>query len=324
MILTDFHVHTTFCDGKSEPEEVVRAAVEKGIKTLGFSGHAHMAFDESWCMSPSGTEEYKREIARLKAKYADRIEILCGVEQDIYSDAPTDGYDYVIGSVHYVRVPEKTRPAGDLAEAACGTASAAGSSCAGSASPFKTADGFAYLPIDESGELQRLAAEEYFGGDMAAFAAAYFGEVAKVAELPKCDIIGHFDLITKFSEAADKALRGAEAGACGAASGGRRLLTGLTSEEARDPRYIAAWKDAADRLLRAGIPFEINFGAISRGWRTSPYPAPEIREYIASRGGRFILSSDSHAAETLCLGFEDFMASGGADGIELVERPAGC
>ena len=40
MIKTSFHTHTTFCDGKNTPEEMVVAAIEKGFVALGFSTHS--------------------------------------------------------------------------------------------------------------------------------------------------------------------------------------------------------------------------------------------------------------------------------------------
>ena len=96
-----------------------------------------------------------------------------------------------------------------------------------------------------------------------------------------------------------------------------------------DERYIAAWKKAIDRIfdgcadrymngyrnrlekpgvLEAGDKpvFEINTGAISKGYRTLPYPSADQISYIKSKGGILILSSDSHAAGTICYGFEEF------------------
>ena len=32
----DFHVHTTFCDGKNTAEEMVLAAIEAGFSVMGF------------------------------------------------------------------------------------------------------------------------------------------------------------------------------------------------------------------------------------------------------------------------------------------------
>ena len=114
---------------------------------------------------------------------------------------------------------------------------------------------------------------------MYALAEAYYAAEARVVEVTKCDIIGHFDLVTKFIEQ-DPAF------------------------DLRHPRYVKAWQAAADRLLETGKPFEVNTGAMSRGYRTSPYPSEEIRQYLLSRGGRLLLSSDAHAKENIAFGFD--------------------
>ena len=258
MGYSDFHIHTRFSDGADRPETMIRAAIRRGMPAVGFSDHAHTAFDESGCMSLPGTEEYRRRIARLRERYAGRIEVYCGVEQDYYSDTPIDGFDYVIGSVHYV---EK--------------------------------DG-AFLPVDETPEHLLRAAREHFGGDLMSLCEAYYELVGNVADKTAADLIGHFDLIAKFNE-------------------GDRLF------DSTAPRYRAAWQAAADRLLKTGLPFEINFGAISRGYRTEPYPSREIRDYLAARGARFVLSSDSHRKETLCFGFNSFDLAG----VEFAPFPPG-
>ena len=239
--MRDLHVHTTFSDGKNTPEEMVQAAIAGGMTTLGFSDHAYTFFDTSYCISKEKLPAYRAEISALKKKYAGQIEILLGIEQDLYSGEPTDGYDYVIGSVHYIR---------------CGES---------------------FIPVDATPEALTDAVRRYFGGDIYALAEAYYEAVACLAEL-RPDIIGHFDLISKFNE-------------------GGRLF------DESHPRYTAAWQQAAERLLQAGIPFEINTGAMSRGYRTAPYPAAPIRAWLADRGARFLWSSDSHRAETLCFGF---------------------
>ena len=240
--MTDLHVHTTFSDGRSTPEEMVQAAIAKGMTTLGFSDHSYTHFDTAYCIPKEKIPVYRAEIEALKAQYAGQIEILCGIEQDFYSEESTEGYDYVIGSVHYVKAGEK------------------------------------YLPVDESRQALLRAVQEAFSGDFYALAEAYYQTVALVAEKLQPTIIGHFDLISKFNE------------------------DGKLFDETH-PRYIAAWQAAADRLLKAEIPFEINTGAVSPGYRTAPYPAAPIREYLANRGARFLWSSDSHRADTLCFGF---------------------
>ena len=242
MIARDLHTHTTFCDGNNTPEEMVQAALQKGMTCIGFSGHSYTPIDESYCMK-KGAADYRAEIARLKEKYRDRIRILCGVEQDYESTDTTEGYDYVIGSVHYVKLGDE------------------------------------YVPVDDTADHLRAAAERYFDGDIYRVVEAYYRTVADVVNKTGCDIIGHFDLITKFSERVD--------------------LFDVTS-----PRYVVAWRAAADELIKTGKPFEVNTGAISRGYRTTPYPDEPILRYLREKNAKVILSGDSHSADTLCYEFD--------------------
>ena len=98
----DLHMHTTYCDGKYSAEEMVLAAIEHGLKTVGLSGHSFTWFDTSYCMSLEDTQAYIEEVNSLKEKYADRIRVLLGTELDYWADIDTAPYDYLIGSSHYV------------------------------------------------------------------------------------------------------------------------------------------------------------------------------------------------------------------------------
>ena len=42
---SNYHTHTTFCDGRDTPEAMVEAAVERGFDVLGFSSHSDMLRD---------------------------------------------------------------------------------------------------------------------------------------------------------------------------------------------------------------------------------------------------------------------------------------
>ena len=244
--MRDLHMHSVYSDGKNTAEEMILEAIRLGLETAGLSDHSHAKFDECG-MTPEGTEAYRAEMARLKGKYAGRIRVLCGLERDYYSD-DFGKYDYVIGSVHQLEMP----------------------------------DG-APLYIDWTAEKQREGVEKYFGGDWYAFAEAYYETESRIVDVTKCDIIGHFDLLTKFAEQ-DPYF------------------------DLQHPRYVKAWQTAADRLLKAGKPFEINTGAMSRGYRTEPYPAKDIRAYIRQHGGTMILSSDSHQKETIAYRFQDYIS----------------
>ena len=84
----NLHSHTTFCDGKNSAEEMIESAIEHGFDVFGFSGHSYTPFDESYCMSLEGTKEYKHTVKALAEKYKSKIKILCGVEQDFFSNQP--------------------------------------------------------------------------------------------------------------------------------------------------------------------------------------------------------------------------------------------
>lgn len=240
MILSDFHIHSSFSDGNNTPEEMVKKAIEKGMQEIGFSDHSYTFFDERYCM-PKDNSEYFKTISALKKKYCDKINIYCGIEQDFYSSQPTNQYDYIIGSVHYVKM------------------------------------GNYYIPVDESLTDFKSKTDKYFSGDPISFAEEYFNTVANVIDKTNADIIGHFDLISKFNS--------------------------VNLFDETDKRYVAAWKNAVDKLLKYNKPFEINTGAISRGYKDFPYPSENIINYIKANGGRFILSSDAHSTDGICFEF---------------------
>ena len=101
--LQNLHQHTTFCDGKDTPEEVVLAAIDKGFGGIGFSSHCYMDYAKYYCMPLDKVDTYRAEIARLKEKYGHLIDIFCGIEFDICCPERPEGFDYVIGSIHGLR-----------------------------------------------------------------------------------------------------------------------------------------------------------------------------------------------------------------------------
>ena len=240
MIKTNFHTHTQFCDGKNTAEEIVLCALSKNFSDLGFSIHSFLKEDTDIVASPQCIEDYRIEIARLKSKYDGKIDILCGIEQDYFSEKSL-GFDYIIGSVHNVRKNGKL------------------------------------LPIDVSKEFTKQIVDEFYGGDFDALAEDYFLLVADVVSRTNADIIGHFDLVSKYSE---------------------QLNFGQSE------RYINAAKTAIQKLVPFNKPFEINTGAMSRGVKSEPYPSSEILEMIFECGGKILFSSDCHDADFLDFGFD--------------------
>ena len=140
----------------------------------------------------------------------------------------------------------------------------------------ENADG-CYFSVDNTAAVLRDAVERCYGGDPMALAEAYYRKLSQVAEATGCEIVGHFDLLTKFNE------------------------DGAFFDES-SPRYRKAALEALEALSGRGLIFEINTGAISRGYRTAPYPAPFLLRELRRRGEAICITSDSHSADTILFG----------------------
>ncbi len=243
--LQNLHTHSTFCDGKDAPEEMVCAAIEKGFSSIGFSGHSYMSYSPFYVKKGDHTEEYKKEVNRLKEKYKDKIKIYLGLEVDMYSMPDMTGYDYLIGTVHYLKQEN---------------------------------DIFA-IDLADSQMIENMI-NERFDGNSLKYVKAYYSALSCLTEYGKFDILGHFDLITKHNE--------------------KKVLFDVTSKE-----YKNAFVEAAE-CLSGKIPFfEVNTGAIARGYRTSPYPSAEIIKELKRLGFGAVITSDCHDKEKLDCGFSD-------------------
>ncbi|MBN2481506.1 MAG: histidinol-phosphatase [Bacteroidales bacterium] len=114
-IWTNFHSHSTYCDGKSEPGDFVKEAFNRGFHAFGCSSHAPVPFPSHWNMPLEKLQDYLSTINRLKSRYKGHIQVYTGLEID-YIEGHW-GYagsflkelplDYRIGSVHYLdRLPD--------------------------------------------------------------------------------------------------------------------------------------------------------------------------------------------------------------------------
>ena len=109
--LPDCHVHTAFSsDSEANPAEAVMHAIGRGMSLICITDHHDMDY-------PGGEFQlnvplYKEKTAELRDFFANRIEVLCGVELGlqpylaetgrIEKFTEEGGFDYVIGSVHMV------------------------------------------------------------------------------------------------------------------------------------------------------------------------------------------------------------------------------
>lgn len=248
-MISNVHTHSVFCDGRDTPFEMAMRAFQLGFVSLGFSGHSDTGFD------PCGMRDYnayRAAVAAEKERWHGRMEIYCGIEQDYFSGR-AEGWDYVIGSVHYVEHGGKK------------------------------------LAVDWSPEeTDRIIREEY-DGCAEAFAEDYYALVGNIFDVTGCDIIGHFDLITKFDEEG-------------------KIFSGA--------RYRDAAMGAVEALTKTGAIFEVNTGALARGYRKTPYPAQWILRELRARGAEIIITSDCHNKDFLDFGYEKAVQSAWEAGFE--------
>ncbi len=240
MLYSNLHTHTTFSDGIGTIKENIESAISKNMISLGFSDHSFTACDTSYCMKLENYDKYLSDIEKAKREYAEKIKIFAGIEKDYYSDIDKDAFDYFLGSVHYV-----------IKNNIC-------------------------YPVDHSKEQQMHCITDAFGGSVLDFVKCYFEMVTEQAIKWKPDVIGHFDVINKFS---------------------------IMPEN--DEKYIEIANEAVKEILKHCKVFEVNTGAISRGYRKLPYPNKLVLELLLKNGGEVTLGSDSHNPKNLDYFFDE-------------------
>jgi histidinol-phosphatase (PHP family) len=108
MPWANYHTHSSFCDGKAEPEAYIEEAIKNNVVSLGFSSHSPVPVDNNWSMPEDRFDEYLDTITLLKEKYKDKLDIYTGLEIDYILDVNVagglelSGLDYTIGSVHFL------------------------------------------------------------------------------------------------------------------------------------------------------------------------------------------------------------------------------
>ncbi len=107
---TDYHIHTTYSDGREGPEACIEAALKYGLSEIGFSDHLTPAGGQlKWTMGHDRLPEYAEHIVRLKKLYPEiavrmgiELDYLPGMEKEARRIIDAFPFDYIIGSVHYL------------------------------------------------------------------------------------------------------------------------------------------------------------------------------------------------------------------------------
>lgn len=243
-MITNYHTHSTYTDGKNTLEEMILAAIERGFSAIGLSDHGYTDFDLRYCIKD--TEGYLKELRALKEKYKKDIQVYIGMEEDGFCPVNRSDFDYILGSEHYVKINGK------------------------------------YYGVDEDPENIKTFLD-MLGGDVLAYAKCYYEPFCEYIKARKPDIIGHFDLITKFDEM-DKSIF------------------------FENNEYMKLSQFYLKEALKADSIFEVNTGAISRKCRTTPYPHETLLHTILKEGGKVTICSDSHEVGTIDCSFKEVRA----------------
>lgn len=163
------HTHTNYCDGKNTAEEMILAAIAKGMKTIGISTHGPLPFETKWSIDNDKVENYIDEINALKEKYSDKIEVLLGMELDYFTDIEFnhvdnsifEKLDYFVGSVHYLGQIE---------------------------------DGSQWA-VDAKYDNVIQGINSTYGGDIKKAITDYYYHMSRMVENYKPTLVGHMDLI---------------------------------------------------------------------------------------------------------------------------------
>ena len=137
-----------------------------------------------------------------------------------------------------------------------------------------------FVGFDRSQYVVADIINRYFDGDGMKYAKAYYHALSDLPQYGKFDIVAHFDLITK-----------------------HRDNVMFFNEDSKE--YKSAAIEAAE-ALSGKIPFfEVNTGAIARGYRNSPYPSLFLLRELKRLGFGAIISSDCHDKKMLDCAFDD-------------------
>lgn len=130
---------------------------------------------------------------------------------------------------------------------------------------------------DWDAETLKRCLRENFAGNSLMMAKNYYDEVRRMAAM-RPTVLGHVDLITKFKE------------------------NGVPFDE-KALSYRAAALDALHAADPKETLLEINTGAMSRGYRRTPYPALFLLREWREMGGKVILTADAHSAGAIVYGY---------------------
>jgi histidinol-phosphatase (PHP family) len=164
---SDYHTHTVFSDGAAQIDEMVAAAIRKGLEAITITDHMPLPFANRYAMNADDIKKYRREIGLAKRKYNGQITVKLGLEFEYlhpyaqWTHSIADmGWDHLLVSVHCLLINH--RP---------------------------------YLANGTEDEFKTLVA--HFGHDIEMVCKTYYETMQMAVQTGLFDIVGHLDVIKK-------------------------------------------------------------------------------------------------------------------------------
>jgi histidinol-phosphatase (PHP family) len=170
MALTNYHIHSVYCDGQDDPESIVIEAIHRGFKAIGFSSHCPMPVENNYSMKYEKLAQYCQEVRILKSKYSKLIQIYLGLEVDFIENVISPAspivlfqqLDFTIGTVHFLWGK----------------------------------DGNKVYQLNTNTDAFLKTVKEGFHSNPASLIRTYFASIRRMVETSKPTIVGHLDLIS--------------------------------------------------------------------------------------------------------------------------------
>jgi len=288
IMLTNHHTHCDFCDGTTSAAAMADVAQAAGFSVLGFSSHAPLPFSTVWNMDLGDMTAYVSTIRGLADTHAPALEILAGLEVDFIAGlcGPADGRFSAFELDFTIGSTHFVTPLGIPADAVSNP-----SSCLDQRGEPK----FGFTVDEPAADFDRHL-EEFYSGDSMRMVADYYKALTASIRVGGFDILGHFDLIRKNNHGQSK-----------------------FSEDSA--LYREAAMQAVEALRGTEIIVEVNTGAMTRGYTTTPYPALWILKELKARRVPICVNADAHAPSHLQLHREAALRLASEAGYHVLTIP---
>lgn len=154
-----------------------------------------------------------------------------------------------------------------------------------------------HFSVDHSPECFEILLN-VFSGDGYKASKLYYDTVKAMLSERDVKVLCHVDLVTKFND-------------------------GYKYFDEGDERYLREVYSTLDYAIEKDAIIEVNYGAIARKCKKTPYPAAYLLNFLREKSAKLLIGADCHNKDYLSFGFqegEDLLLSYGFDHVYVYEN----